>query len=983
MSDLPEENHPDLIDPGLRDLYRSAQTDSYCIIWYDFEPNDWQGWTRKDFSAQEDNFFHVDDFHSLGGGDFGGLEALEGTKSMWCGARPGTDEYMCSWVSAPGYGNDWNQMLMTDAFTITGVVTFSYQGYFDSEPGYDYTYVEYDAGGGNWMNLATYEGRVDTIVTHEFGAVQLRTKLRFHFVSDVGFSDHDGWYNSDGAVIVDSITVADFGGPIDFEDFEAASIGDKDVGIWHSTTPPTFGMYSGLRSSLRDKDPCRENFSTQIVFFVGSPSPSGSYPGLFDTPFCTGSGGIEAPCQNERVISPVIDMTRYSTNNDEVQDAAIPPADLPELGGLILRYTSYMELPLDNVVFLRKHIRRIDPTGCPGVWSTQLTWYFGGSGEYWFREHDISDFADADSIQIALGIWDMCSEWYPEVGNCAAHAPSPWLDNVRVYRYKTVGPIWGIWPGALFQDNFPEDEFDLESYVRADAGKDSGDLGDQLPIDPFDAVWLSCDSPLGGGIAEDEGGPRVYCHVRCTDLRPTPRPNLYGPQLEGNYGHYVSDDGSEWTILQCQSYPPSDGRDFDLNDSLFTRGYMIEYYFKAYDNAGYSSTLPDRAESHGTFFEWTCLPTGKSDILYIEDHCGAGAWICPSQLFYDKAFETVLPITNQPDRYDVNHPGGLESSGPGGRAKINHLTTFYNKIIWDSGSWSTATIADGTINSDKSNDCQMLIDWMNTSENNVGLFVCGNNIAYDLDQHLTSPQAVELMSTWCGVSYAADSYYDLTGGNEGGGITNPLITGAPSGIFWHGGTPNQLVLQGGCPGINAFDVLEPTANGVAALMYPDFSGDSYIAGIQAENTNAAEYTVRTMWFGFSFGHIVDPGPNAPIARNVILRDVLNWMDNITNPDITDAEIPRAYNLAQNFPNPFNPITTIKFDMKAKGHVSLKVYNVAGQLVRTLVNEMKDAGYYTVTWDGSNNSDAKVASGVYFYKMDTKDFSKTRKLVLLR
>ncbi|MCI0481417.1 MAG: T9SS type A sorting domain-containing protein, partial [Candidatus Dadabacteria bacterium] len=75
---------------------------------------------------------------------------------------------------------------------------------------------------------------------------------------------------------------------------------------------------------------------------------------------------------------------------------------------------------------------------------------------------------------------------------------------------------------------------------------------------------------------------------------------------------------------------------------------------------------------------------------------------------------------------------------------------------------------------------------------------------------------------------------------------------------------------------------------------------------------------------------------------------------------------------------------IKFDLKEKGLVTLKVYNVAGQLVRTLVNEVRDAKIgHEVTWDGKNDRGGAVASGIYFYKMDTKDFSQTKKMVMLR
>jgi len=77
------------------------------------------------------------------------------------------------------------------------------------------------------------------------------------------------------------------------------------------------------------------------------------------------------------------------------------------------------------------------------------------------------------------------------------------------------------------------------------------------------------------------------------------------------------------------------------------------------------------------------------------------------------------------------------------------------------------------------------------------------------------------------------------------------------------------------------------------------------------------------------------------------------------------------------------VTTVKYDMKEKGVVTVKIYNVAGQLVRTLVDGVKDAGSYKVVWDGKNNLGAETASGIYFCKMETKGFSATKKMVLLR
>jgi flagellar hook assembly protein FlgD len=89
-------------------------------------------------------------------------------------------------------------------------------------------------------------------------------------------------------------------------------------------------------------------------------------------------------------------------------------------------------------------------------------------------------------------------------------------------------------------------------------------------------------------------------------------------------------------------------------------------------------------------------------------------------------------------------------------------------------------------------------------------------------------------------------------------------------------------------------------------------------------------------------------------------------------------------LEQNYPNPFNPQTTIAFSLKQRGRVRVDVYNVAGQLVKTLLNESRAAGSYTdVRWDGRDARSQTVASGVYFYKLVTDGFSQTRKMVLLK
>jgi len=95
------------------------------------------------------------------------------------------------------------------------------------------------------------------------------------------------------------------------------------------------------------------------------------------------------------------------------------------------------------------------------------------------------------------------------------------------------------------------------------------------------------------------------------------------------------------------------------------------------------------------------------------------------------------------------------------------------------------------------------------------------------------------------------------------------------------------------------------------------------------------------------------------------------------------EIPKEFALYQNYPNPFNPTTIINFDLPKETHVVLKIYNILGQEVRTLVDAYNTAGFKSIQWDGKDKSGSIVSSGIYFYRIDTKYFSKSRKLLILK
>ena len=93
--------------------------------------------------------------------------------------------------------------------------------------------------------------------------------------------------------------------------------------------------------------------------------------------------------------------------------------------------------------------------------------------------------------------------------------------------------------------------------------------------------------------------------------------------------------------------------------------------------------------------------------------------------------------------------------------------------------------------------------------------------------------------------------------------------------------------------------------------------------------------------------------------------------------------PQTYSLSQNYPNPFNPATKIEYTVQQAGHVTIRVYNLRGEIVRTIVDEQRSMGEYAAVWDGKNETGISVASGQYFYQLSVGDFVTSKKLLLLK
>ena len=102
--------------------------------------------------------------------------------------------------------------------------------------------------------------------------------------------------------------------------------------------------------------------------------------------------------------------------------------------------------------------------------------------------------------------------------------------------------------------------------------------------------------------------------------------------------------------------------------------------------------------------------------------------------------------------------------------------------------------------------------------------------------------------------------------------------------------------------------------------------------------------------------------------------------------LLDGDHPAEYSLKEAYPNPFNPTTTIEYNIETAGNVSIVVYDLMGREIKELVNEFKSPlnnGTYSIMWDGTNNSGNIVSSGMYIYRMISNDFTKTHRLTLMK
>lgn len=155
-------------------------------------------------------------------------------------------------------------------------------------------------------------------------------------------------------------------------------------------------------------------------------------------------------------------------------------------------------------------------------------------------------------------------------------------------------------------------------------------------------------------------------------------------------------------------------------------------------------------------------------------------------------------------------------------------------------------------------------------------------------------------------------------------------------------------------------------------------GDGSLFSLNAGSYTLAPHASVTLTYGIMYGNTLEEMLAASNAMQAKYADITTGVERKA-----DAELPVRFTLTQNWPNPFNPSTTIQFGLMEKSDIHLSIYNLKGQMVRTIASGVFQPGVYSVIWNGKDEGGRDVAAGVYLYRMQSEKQGWTKKMILVR
>ena len=914
----------------------------------------WNDWTHWDGTTVTEHHWQVSDYAAAN------LNNIPSNLAAFCGDLT----YASCDPQDPigGYGNDYNDILEYSYVVYDGTMgcTITVDGVFNSntEPGYDYTIFRFETADGfvessvnDGIHTAEMFSYSHTYSPADYvGQDQDEVRFQIAVTSDGGYSDEDCHYWGNGACQIDDITIhCSNGNASEYVDFQ-----DGTFGPFVPVLPIGVGDFAGLWMGLEDLDPCVSNYSPQVAFIDSGDQVPGVGPSYCQN-WCYGPGGYIVNTTGG--ADPDGHLWNY------IQSPVLTwPGQQYTGGHLVFGVYSHEDLSADAPgIFYSWAVRSTnDELGSPidsAPWVDRTFVYYGGP-DYRRTDSIVSDILVPGVTQVQVKL--ECREIGPNWGFIGDDGyPAPYFDNVSFKAFQNTGPSMSAREIDIAQDNFSASglEVDLSNLasnnVRFDSASNKAIFHEEHNI-PGDSILCRVVSSRAGG--ELVSNRLVYTMQRNP---------VFDSVRDPNWGVSGSSDGIAESSGAKFSY--------DLPDSGFLfPGDVLHYYFEATDEVAHAdpqtSTVPADISEFGNFseplayasgFQVHALPsvgaTGRQpNILFWNDFGNRGG----EDEWYTGLMRHGLDMGYHFDVFYTNGPSSGVGNGLGGRAVYEQIQN-YDKLLYTCGNLGSYTISNGDHYFDPGQDIQLLTEWLASGDTRDAFF-CGDDLASDLNSggELSMDFVSDKMNVQVFDSDIRPMIYNQVA---------PLVLPEPgNSVFF---TSPGWVAYGGCMSINTFDAVEagPGAERLAGFTnpsgMPDFSFSAATLNMPGDDR------IITMPYDFMY---VFSDPNHPVgnglsARDNLMREVLDFFQIPNSGGIEDV-LPGAEKFsATNHPNPFNPSTRIEFNMPQAGHLKLKIYNVRGELVNTLIDETRAAGADYIMWDGTNAQGASVSSGVYFYE----------------
>jgi hypothetical protein len=956
-----------------------------------------------------------------------------------------SDDPCC--LTPSGYGNDWYQAMRIE-YRGSGFLSFDYlldsEGSSDflrvetDSACSSFDRVDFDINPGatalSFRDLILKEsgldlaGRVDSLAVTSYDDTLSTHCLYIAFLSDSGFSPCDGLQPSSigEALVVDNVELIDVPTPIN-ETFEAAQ--DSAISFVSLQEGAAFGSWGRVFFHITDNDICSENETCAWLWTDYTTPTVANDPSMAFGP----DAFVVKNWLDESIVSPWVSLSTTPSAVGTILEFRRFPGNFFAQSRVVQNWGVRGRVSVDDGMG--------GTVSCVSDWGHAFDWqalsFFG-----WLT-FDVDMTADFDAGAEEIQVRHRTSDWQWLVRGFPAPepfipGPGPFVDRTRIGRQVLTGPVIteGIDARSQAQDAFATE---IDPTITPGTGEHF-----RPTIDRFGTAAFSQGSELGINNASPNliTGDSIWVEVLdVRDATGISSIDWYGAIVRGPHQGKAPPPYSVGTngffALPADSVRTPSGvvlRDHffvDLSDSYFRGGDELHYFWLASDGLGGVTSNPtgltsvpasiEAAQSATNgMLEVSFLPTIDWDPTYLaaiaaDDHgdldptaeqlaasSQANCILYANQVNTRRrsglgnrtSFMYTLDQLGYRSHYDVyDHTGlGNTNNQLGGRATTQQAQG-YNLIVWDVGDNGPS----GWLMPDGSDDDVQKIDqagWFQSwlAQASLGesefatLWVIGSNI---LEEKPTNPL------------YAIEMQLGLAANGQNT-ASNPDVEGQTSFTFTQNGgatcmkdfTGDVLSLDAGCPFFRDYDALTSLGTGVATHLFKSpllgATGDAAIV----MNTDAAQ-AFNTVHQSFPWFDIVvgDDPPASPEPEALLMQKILGCVlppdcqlepNPVDVPGDDEISTPRRTVLHGNVPNPFNPTTTIRFDLAHTGHVRLRIYDVAGRLVRTLVDEKRAAAFgHMAVWNGMDDRGQRTSSGVYFYRLEAGSHSETRKLVMLK